>query len=225
MRHLAVGDVHGCCRALTALAAFVPFRDDDVLVALGDYVDRGPDSSAVVDWLIDRKSRGPLVALRGNHEVMMLAAREGDAEFGRWLAVGGDAALRSYSRLGTAGRLADVPGSHWQFFEETLPYWETTTHFFVHAGAYPWLPLEDQPDLYLYWELFAPAVPHESGKTMICGHTRQRSGLPRDAGHAVCIDTGAHHEGGWLTCLDVESGEYWQADERGRVRKGRLAEA
>ena len=57
MRHLAVGDIHGCFKALTTLAAFVPFRADDVLITLGDYVDRGPDSYAVLDWLIAHARR------------------------------------------------------------------------------------------------------------------------------------------------------------------------
>ena len=77
MRHVAVGDVHGCFRALTSLVEFVKPEPDDVLVTLGDYVDRGPDSCAVLDWLIAYQRRNKLVALRGNHEIMMLAARDG----------------------------------------------------------------------------------------------------------------------------------------------------
>jgi len=72
----------------------------------------------------------------------------------------------------------------------------------------------------LYWEQFNDP-PHESGKIMVCGHTPQRSGRPRDIGHAVCIDTGAH-AGGWLTCLDVMSGTYWQANQQGQTRTGIL---
>src|SRR2546421_12463310 len=103
MRYLAVGDVHGCFTALTTLAAFVPFGPDDVLVTLGDYVDRGPDSCAVLDWLIHRGRRGKLVAPRGNHEIMMLEARQGEEEMKTWLEVGGDAALASYSPFGDKG--------------------------------------------------------------------------------------------------------------------------
>jgi serine/threonine protein phosphatase 1 len=62
---LAVGDIHGCFSALTALAAFVPFRQEDIIITLGDYVNRGPDSYAVLDWLAALKGRGNLVALRG----------------------------------------------------------------------------------------------------------------------------------------------------------------
>ena len=52
---------------------------------------------------------------------------------------------------------------------------------------------------------------------MICGHTEQRSGLPLCLEQAVCIDTWAYG-GGWLTCLDVIGGEYWQANELGETR-------
>ena len=58
MRHLAIGDIHGCFRALTTLEAFVPFRDEDTLITLGDYVDRGPNSCAVLDWLVARRAEG-----------------------------------------------------------------------------------------------------------------------------------------------------------------------
>jgi serine/threonine protein phosphatase 1 len=75
VHYLAIGDVHGCFQALRTLAAAVPFGAEDVVVALGDYVDGGPDSCAVLDWLIAYARRGRLVALRGNHELMMLQAR------------------------------------------------------------------------------------------------------------------------------------------------------
>src|SRR5262245_21670827 len=154
MRHLAVGDIHGCFQALTTLAGFVPFQpDQDVLITLGDYVDRGPDSCAVLDWLIDYRRRGKLIPLRGNHELMMLAALEDDEHLHDWLACGGDEALRSYSPFPGAGTLVDVPDAHWEFIEtQTRGWFETSGHFFVHANALPDCPLAEQPDYMLYWE-------------------------------------------------------------------------
>lgn len=222
MRHLAIGDIHGCFQALQALAAAVPFTPADVLVTLGDYVDRGPDSCAVLDWLIAHHRRGRLIALRGNHELMMLRARDDAALLKGWLACGGDATLASYSPFDDAGRLVDVPDAHWEFLEShTRPWYEADTHFFVHANAHPDLPLAEQPDFMLYWEGFHDPAPHESGKVMVCGHTPQPAGRPRSVGHAVCIDTHAH-AGGWLTCLDVGTGRYWQANQRGATRDGWL---
>ena len=57
---------------------------------------------------------------------------------------------------------------------------------------------------------------------MICGHTRQLDGLPRNLGSTVCIDTGAHAPHGWLTCLDVDSGRFWQTNQQGQRRSGIL---
>ena len=205
MRHLAIGDIHGCFTALTTLAAFVPLKSDDVVITLGDYVNRGSNSCAVLDWLIEYRRRGSLIALRGNHEIMMLKARDDEEAFREWIKNGGDATLASYSPFGDGGRLADVPDAHWQFLaEETRAWFETATHFFVHANAYPDCPLEDQPDFMLYWESFSDPPAHSSGKVMVCGHTPQKSGVPRSIGHAICVDTWACGKG-WLTCLDVAS--------------------
>ena len=117
MRTLAIGDIHGCFTSLQALEAFVPIRHDDLVVGLGDYIDRGPNSCAVIDWHLHRQKIGKLVALRGNHEAMMLKARRGGNSFGIWLGYGGKETLASYSPLGDEGRLSDVPEPHWRFFE------------------------------------------------------------------------------------------------------------
>ncbi len=121
-------------------------------------------------------------------------------------------------------RLASIPAAHWQFLEnDCRSYYETETHFFVHANVYSNYPLADQPDNMLYWEhLDNWSVPHESGKIMICGHTPQRTGIPLNLGHAICIDTHAY-AGGWLTCLDVAAGRYWQANEQGETRLGQIS--
>jgi serine/threonine protein phosphatase 1 len=176
----------------------------------------------VLDWLIDYKKRRRLIALRGNHEIMMLnAKRSGDA-VEEWLRCGGRQTLASYNGLLRRAQLKDIPDKHWAFLETGLRDWfETETHFFVHANAYADCSLEDQPEFMLFWEHLNAPVPHQSGKIMICGHTPQTSGRPFNAGHAVCLDTNACR-GGWLTCLDVASGQYWQANEQGQNQSGWL---
>jgi serine/threonine protein phosphatase 1 len=220
-RILAIGDIHGCYKSLTTLAQYVSFSSDDLIVTIGDYIDRGPDSRSVIEWLIARKRELNLVPLRGNHELMMLAADKSDHHFREWISCGGDAALRSYGSFIRQGTLGDIPDSHWQFVKSCRAYYETKSYFFVHANAYPDISLEDQPDFMLYWEQFKDPPAHESGKVMICGHTPQRDGVPRNIGHAVCIDTWAHGRG-WLTCLDVNSGQYWQTNESQETRKSFL---
>lgn len=224
MRLFALGDIHGCYDALTALEAAVAPIDDDLIVAVGDYVDRGPNSAAVLDWAIERHAAGRLVALRGNHERMMLDARHDLRARHAWLLYGGEAALTSYSDDGRPAALAAVPERHWRFLEQDCLNWfETDTHFFVHANVLPNIPLDEQPEAVLLWQRFYDVQPHDGGKTMICGHTPQESGRPTNLGYAVCIDTWVYNSG-WLTCLDVASGEYWQANQQGEVRSGQLEE-
>jgi serine/threonine protein phosphatase 1 len=197
---------------------------DDVVVTLGDYVDRGPDSRGVIDRLIDLKKRLNLICLRGNHEQMMVEAyRGGRAEKKMWLGVGGVQTLGSYGVFpGRSGTLDDIPASHWEFLQhELVDYHESELFIFVHSTVYPDLPLNEQPDNALFWEFLPPTMRHCSGKTVFCGHTNQKSGVPKVIPGAVCIDTHAYG-GGWLTCLDAISGRYWQTDTMGRKREGQI---
>jgi serine/threonine protein phosphatase 1 len=221
MRHLAIGDIHGCSRAMDALLAAVAPRPDDVIITLGDHVNRGPDSRGVIDRLLRLHEAGQLVAITGNHEQMMLEARDDAERLDRFVQCGGRQTLASYGQpRGSAGSLDDVPPAHWDFIERACrDGYETDTHFFVHANAYPDIPLAEQPTFMLRWEPFDDPPPHESGKVMVCGHSSQKTGEPISLGHAICIDTFAHG-GGWLTCLDAGSGQLWQANERGEVRTG-----
>jgi len=217
VRTLAIGDIHGCRVALETLVGLVGPEPGDVLVTLGDYVDRGPDTKGVIDFLLELASHCQLVTLRGNHEIMMERALHSRFEAASWLSVGGHPVLDSYRASGPQ----DIPKAHWDFLAACLPYYENDTHFFVHASAAPDVDLADQSEFMLYWEFFDHPLPHRSGKVMVCGHTSQKSGLPLDLGHAVCIDTFAHG-GGWLTCLDTASRTYSQANQKGERREGAL---
>lgn len=221
-RLLAIGDIHGCLTALQALEAEVPFRDDDVIVTLGDYVDRGPDTRGVLDWLIERHRRELLVPLRGNHDMMMAYAPDDRHARDMWLSVGGGETLRSYGSGGEIGTIADVPAAHWRFLRKELrPWYETATHIFVHAGLTPERTLDQQDDETLYWEKWESPRPHCSGKIMVCGHTAQKNGWPRSVEHAICIDTWVYGSG-WLTCLEPATGRFWQARKSGETRSGGL---
>jgi serine/threonine protein phosphatase 1 len=220
MRTLAVGDIHGSSTALDALLAAVNPTPDDVLVFLGDYVDRGPDTKGVIDRLIAMQQTHRMVCLRGNHELMMTQARHDKQELRNWLSVGGLQAMNSYAS-GSRASFDLVPADHWSFLDELFDYYETDTHIFVHASLDPSAPLDEQTELMLFWEFVNGPVRHESGKVMVCGHSTQRNGIPRAWPTTVCIDTGAY-AGGWLTCLDVHSQTYWQANQRGDTQTGQL---
>ncbi|MEM6458230.1 MAG: metallophosphoesterase family protein [Planctomycetota bacterium] len=223
MRTLAIGDIHGCSTALRALAALVGFRDDDTLVTLGDYVDKGPDVRGVLDWLCDRAERFPgrLIALRGNHDQMMLDARRDPAAFSDWWLCGGAATLDSYPPARNGDPLAAVPDHHWDWLGSTRLYHEDAGHLYVHGNLDPALPLDRQPIEQLLWAKFVDPRPHVSGKVMFAGHTSQKDGEVVDLGHAVCIDTWAVGQG-WLTCCEPATGRLWHADRAGRTRRGRL---
>lgn len=218
-RHLAIGDIHGCVNALASLVDFVELRHDDTVVTLGDYVDRGPSSRSVIDLIIELGKSHNLVPLRGNHEIMMLDSREKKSWFQAWMTYGGDATLLSYSSSeDESGSFSDIPDSHIDFLENKLvSYYECESHFFVHANVDADTALNEQSDASLYWKKYDNPERHCSEKIMVCGHTAQRSGLPRSNAHSICIDTWAHG-GGWLSCFDVESGTVWQANEAGDTR-------
>ena len=78
-RVIAIGDIHGYSAALSTLVAVINPQPSDILILLGDYVDRGPDSRGVLEYLIDLKQRFQVVALMGNHEGMMLGRTGGAA--------------------------------------------------------------------------------------------------------------------------------------------------
>ncbi|MGL4422401.1 MAG: metallophosphoesterase family protein [Gemmataceae bacterium] len=224
MRTIAIGDVHGCSAALDALGPALQLTPADTLIFLGDYVDRGPDSRGVIDRLLHVRQTIPTITLRGNHEWMMLRARLSAADARNWLSVGGRQALDSYgSSPGRPGTLADIPAEHWAFLEQTIPYFETETHVFLHANLAANVPMDQQTEGWLAWEFVDPQMPpkHPEGKPLICGHTSQKSGAILDLGSAIIIDTHAYG-GGWLTALDVHSWNFWQADALGRVRTGQL---
>lgn len=214
-RVLAVGDIHGCLTALDTLLAAVQLTPADTLVTLGDYVDRGPNSRGVLDRLLELAGTHHLVPLRGNHDAVMCAVHEGTRSEDDWLLpYRGDRTVESYG-----GSLSLVPERHWRFLKDSpLPYYETGTHLFVHAAVVSDCPLDEQPDWALYWGRFGEYGPHESGKTVVCGHTSQKDGVPKSLGNTVCIDTWACG-GQWLTCLDCASGLIVQANQRGEVRR------
>jgi serine/threonine protein phosphatase 1 len=220
-RILAIGDIHGCARALDALLRAVAPTADDLIITLGDYVDRGPDSARVIERLIRFSTTHQLIPLRGNHEEMMMEARDSSEALEFWESCGGRTALDSYADGGSgeALSLASVPDAHWAFLDDQCrDYYQTNDHFFVHGGVDATLPLDKQAPFILHWEKYPPPRPHISGKTMICGHTPQAGSIPGSLPHAICLDTGAGF-GGWLTCLEVATGQVWQSNQRGEIRE------
>src|SRR3989442_8217706 len=129
----AVGDIHGCLDKLRRLVSACDAHAGDRLaryVFLGDYIDRGPDSRGVVEFLIEwqRARPGTVVCLMGNHEQMALAAHESDRAAPLWLANSGASTLRSYG----GGRLAPAPPD---WLGAPPPCHAHGLRFFLHSGG------------------------------------------------------------------------------------------
>jgi hypothetical protein len=217
---IAIGDIHGCSKALWALLEAVAPRRQDVVITLGNCIDHGPDSKEVVRLLVSLVRRCTLVPLMGEHEEMFLDSLGRQGCFQSWQKSGGDQTLRSYA----VDHSTRIPRSHNSFINSFEDYHETATHLFVHAGYQPDLPLcRQQASVLRRRPLDAEwPGPHVSGKVAVVGHRPQQDGYILDLGHLVCIDTFCHG-GGWLTALDVGSRYWWQANEKGEVRQGILA--
>lgn len=215
-RTIAIGDIHGCVHALDGVLEQIEPSASDTLVVLGDFVDNGYESREVIDRLLELQARLELIVIMGNHEEMMLHARDNRRAFEAWFNMGGHATLGSYRH---SVSLDAIPDEHWAFLESCRDYYETDTHILTHANYEPDLPMEDQPEHTLRWAILEPPypAPHESGKTVIVGHTEQRSGEVLDLGYLQCIDTACWHYG-WLTAIDVDSGQIWQASKWGVPR-------
>jgi len=209
-RMIAIGDIHGCAVALDALIEAIDPTEDDVIVTLGDYVDRGPDTPGVLDQLIALRRRCRLVPMLGNHDQVMMAAVFGKITPKIWLEMGGEPTVAAY------GSIRDIPPEHTDFLASCELCVESSDHIFMHACYEPSLPLEKQSIEDLLWTGLRGYLPepHISGKRAVVGHTSQKSGLILDLGHIVCIDTYCCG-GGWLTALDVHSGQVWQVDQHG----------
>jgi len=203
-RLLAIGDIHGCLRQLETLLTQVEPTDADQVIFLGDYVDRGPDSAGVIDYLIKFGSTFPsTVFLRGNHEQMFTDYIAGK-DSACFLVNGGLKTLSSYHDNG----LWPIPQAHRDFLASLVNYYQTNDYIFVHAGLRPGLALADQDEMDLLWirQEFLSSD-YDWGKTVVYGHTPLEK--PNVTGTRLGLDTGCVY-GRQLTCCEVRTRQFWQ---------------
>lgn len=213
----AIGDVHGCARELDMLMQMIQadaatIDSEKWLVMLGDYVDRGPQSATVLDWLTSPAPQ-PFrrIALAGNHERMMLDFLDAPTSSSAWLGFGGLETLRSYGitadvqamsqRLLASALASHVPEDHVEFMRNLPTSLQVPGYLFVHAGIRPGVPLEQQTDEDLMWirQDFLEAE-LDTDFTVVHGHTPAE--VPVAAGRRIGIDTGAFASGR-LTALRI----------------------
>ncbi len=209
-RVYAIGDIHGCARQLRDLhrqiRADLTARPGSIplLVHLGDYIDRGPDSSGVLE-LLAGKMPAPTINLRGNHEIAMAEALTGDAAAATdWLVAGGEATLQSWGADPKAPETwsAQIPASHRTVLARLDPYHEEGGYAFAHAGIRPGIALRAQSEHDLT-TIRQPFLSSEAdhGHIVVHGHTPKFAPEIRD--NRIGIDTAAVF-GGPLTCLVLE---------------------
>jgi serine/threonine protein phosphatase 1 len=211
-RHIyAIGDIHGCADKLRRLIdqlAIDPKQDQ--LVFVGDYIDRGPDSFEVVDYLLGLKSIFPnVVFLKGNHEQMLEDYLAGPDKL-TFLINGGQATLDSYLRHRPSPQGPVFPLRHQVFFKGLRLFYETENYLFVHAGLKPKVPLTQQHPGDLLWirsQFIYSDV--DFGKQVVFGHTPFPEPLVQ--ANKIGIDTGAVY-GHQLTCVKLPDLVFFQSE-------------
>ena len=248
-RILVIGDIHGCALALRTLLHAVQPQPGDIVITLGDYIDRGPESYQVLEILIALYKQGLLIPLRGNHDMLFLlncirpdnginfhhhlftehklsspklvAAKIRMSPLAHlWKGCGSTATINAYRRANSHGS-AFVPARHFHFLEhDCLNLYETDEYIFVHGGVSSDIPANDTEVQVLYGK-----------RTNHLTEPRHCSGKKIICGHTVqkngVIGYGKNAVcldtgvfcGGWLSCLEMNSEVCVQANERGVVRK------
>jgi serine/threonine protein phosphatase 1 len=203
--------------------------DDDMLIFIGDYVDRGPEAKVLIDTLLHLQSLyRNIVFIKGNHEDMLLGAAGLPAfvkEINTWLYNGGVQTLLSYGmerdEIGLITQLWDenarfrrisefIPEGHFHFFQNLHMFIETDNYFICHAGvsAHESIREGKRNPYNLLWmrdHLYADSFAWE--KTLVCGHTPVPEVIVTNK--LICVDTGLYYYGK-LSAIDVLTKEIYQ---------------
>jgi serine/threonine protein phosphatase 1 len=230
-----IGDLHGQIAMLdTALERILADGGADApLISLGDLVDRGPGSRAVIDTLLQGQASGRnWVVLKGNHDRMfhrfLEDGRIHDARImsgASWLhqRLGGAATLASYGVTGlhrrpisdlAADARAAVPATHLQFLQSLPLCHQVGDLLFVHAGIAPGVALPDQAEDDLLW-IRDPFLNHTPPHPFLVVHGHTALETPAHYGNRINLDSGAGY-GRPLTIAVFEGGRVWTLEPDGR---------
>lgn len=223
-RVYAIGDIHGRLDLLSSLAHAIEADEkarspaDTTIVLLGDLVDRGPSSAAVLDYARAWSWQRNLCILAGNHEEVFLESLESDEKMRQFLYFGGWETLISYgvdrrelaaATLEEARKLmhAAVPEADLEFVRSFRDYQVIGDYLFVHAGIRPGIPPEEQDTKDLRWirKPFLNAT-GDHGYMVVHGHSI--TAMPDVRPNRIGIDTGAYMSGR-LTALGLEGTQRW----------------
>jgi len=229
VRLYAVGDIHGRTDLLDRMIGLIDkdrqgHKAETIIVFLGDYIDRGPNSKGVVSRLLEGLPADVKpVFLKGNHEDFLLTFLDQPGIGLNWLHNGGDRALLSYGMsieqigrafwdedgLAEAGALfrSMLPSSHEEFYRLLRLSFRAGDYFFVHAGVRPGVALEAQQEEDLLW-IRKDFLTHRGdfGAVVVHGHTPARA--PENLENRIGVDTLAYHSGK-LTAVGLQGTERW----------------
>jgi serine/threonine protein phosphatase 1 len=169
-----IPDIHGRDDLLCEGLAEITARDSaGLIVTIGDYVDKGPDSKQVIDRMLPGVAEGwNLIALKGNHDAMMVEALRDPSKMASWIEKGGDAALASYG-----GDPAAVPQTHIAWLDQLRLIYLDAHRLYVHAGVDPGIPLDRQSEATLLWKRYPKGFPDGYGKLhVVHGHDNDPDG-------------------------------------------------
>lgn len=213
-RLFAIGDIHGCFNSLKQLVKEkIQITKTDKVILLGDYIDRGPRSKEVIDYIIELKEKGfDIIPLKGNHEAMLLDAFMDDDLLSRWIHNGGIETLKSFGIIS----LNQLETKYLEFFKNLQLYFELEDYLFVHAGFNDEIENPFNDSYHLIWKCRDKYNhPLLKDKTIVHGHCT----IPyltcneriRNHDRVINLDTGCVYTEyigyGRLTALEITSRE------------------
>ena len=223
VRLYVIGDIHGRLDLLNRVIDAINLDikasgGDNLIVTLGDYIDRGPNSRGVLDRLLNNPFAAQYVALKGNHEALLDAFLENPAVGADWWRLGGletlksfgiaakrNATLRNFNQAAMQLRAA-LSEEQSQFLRSLKTSLMAGRYFLCHAGVRPEIALELQSADDLLWirsEFLDSQI--DFGKIVVHGHTPVRE--PQVLANRINIDTGAFATGR-LTCIVLEDEQH-----------------
>lgn len=206
---IGITDIHGEYGKLEALIDNIKPQIDDIIVFMGDYIDRGKNSKQVVDKVIDMSNFCNCVYLIGSHEYAMMHAKSDNYYDYLFWNYGGDATVRSY------GGFDNIMKIHGEFFK-SLKYYHIIGHYlFVHAGICAEYSLEEQDEVdMVYIRSNFYNREHNLPYKIIFGHTEFDK--PQVWNDKICIDTGCgKYKDAPLTAIVIEGEKYYFIDSNG----------
>jgi len=217
-RYYIIGDIHGQLSKLKKIISYTrkDINPNDIFIFLGDYIDRGPKSFEVIDFLIELSSEFKTVFLTGNHEEMFIRFITKGDNSDNYISNGGGATIQSYIK--NSGKLI-LPENHIIFFNSLKLYYEADDFIAVHAGLNPVITdIEKQKKSDLVWireDFYKYSARWD--KTIIFGHTpttyihNSEEVYIDDKRNIIGLDTNAMSEGYPLSCLRWPERKIYQA--------------